>query len=170
VIESNCKSCLDVWQAYRLFTSLYAAKLEMERETEKTPLSKVHPGGRKPSILMADDDEVIRVLVRSLIERAGYSVIEAADGLEAVNKFKERPEEIDLLVFDVRMPGKDGKQAYDEIRQIRPDIKVLFISGYGDDVLGKYGISSEEFPVLPKPFMPGDLIFRVKTCLANTPK
>ncbi len=169
MIKSNCKSCFDVWQAYRLYTSLYAAKLEMERETEKTPLSKVHPGGRKPSILMADDDEVIRVLVRSLIEKAGYSVIEAADGLEAVCKFKEHLEDIDLLVFDVRMPGKDGKQAYDEIRQIRPDIKVLFISGYGNDVLGKYGISNEEFPVLSKPFMPGDLILRVKACLGNAP-
>ncbi len=119
---------------------------------------------------MADDDEVIRVLVRTLIEKAGYAVIEAADGLEAVSKFKEYPEEIDLLVFDVRMPGKDGKQAYDEIRQIRPDIKVLFISGYGNDVLRKHGISNEEFEILPKPFMPDDLIFRVKTCLGNVRK
>jgi DNA-binding response OmpR family regulator len=139
----------------------------MEKETEKTPLSGALPGGKELSILVADDDDVIRILVTTLIEKAGYSVINAVDGFEAVNKFMEHREEIGLLVFDVRMPGKDGKQAYDEIRQIRPDMKVLFISGYGSDVLKKHGISNEEFEVLPKPFTPGDLISRVKTCLGN---
>jgi two-component system cell cycle sensor histidine kinase/response regulator CckA len=140
----------------------------MERETEKTPLSRADQAGKEQSILVADDDDVIRILVTTLLEKAGYSVIKAVDGFEAVNKFMEHQEEIDLLVFDVRMPGKDGKQAYDEIRQIRPDIKVLFISGYGSDILKKHGIIKEEFEVLPKPFMPGDLISRIRTCLGNT--
>lgn len=120
------------------------------------------------SILVADDDEVIRSLVRTLLERSGYSVVEATDGLDAIAKFEERREDINLLVFDVRMPGKDGKQAYDEIRRIRPDVKVLFISGYGKEVLDKYGVDSKDFQVLSKPFMPADLVSRVKTCLEST--
>lgn len=122
---------------------------------------------KNTSILIADDDDVIRVLLKTLLEKSGYAVLEAVDGSEAVSEFREHREEIDLLVFDVRMPRKDGKQAYDEIKQIRPDIKILFISGHGSDVLAKYGVRKEDFPVISKPFMPADLLSRVKNCLES---
>jgi two-component system cell cycle sensor histidine kinase/response regulator CckA len=141
--------------------------VKMQSEIEKTSSQEAEEEAGDTSILVADDDDVIRGLVTTLIEKSGYSVFEAADGSEAVDKFREHRDEIDLLVFDVRMPGKDGKQAYDEIRQIRPDIKVLFISGYGSDVLEKYGVNREDFQVISKPFMPGDLISHIKTCLSG---
>lgn len=137
----------------------------MKGEDKKTFSSKPNEGEKIARILVADDDDVIRILVRTLLERAGHSVIEAVDGAEAVNKFSEFRERIDMLVLDVRMPGKDGRQAYDEIRHIRPDIKVLFISGYGKEVLAKYGVNDEEYQVMSKPFMPADLIAGVRECL-----
>lgn len=132
-------------------------------------MQKANEDLKNTSILVADDDEVIRVLIRTLLEKSGFSVVEAVDGREAVDKFMEHPEKIGLLVFDVRMPEKDGKQAYDEIRQIRPDVKVLFISGYGNDVLRKYGVN-EDFQVLSKPFLPAELVSRIKTCLGSSPE
>ena len=137
----------------------------MKGEDRKTFSSKLSKDEKVARILVADDDDVIRGLVRTLLERAGYSVIEAVDGAEAVKKFSEFREGIDMLVLDVRMPGKDGRQAYDEIRHIRPDIKVLFISGYEKDVLAKYGVNDEAYHVMPKPFMPADLIAGIRECL-----
>lgn len=142
----------------------------MNSEIEKTRLPNPDKNGKGASILVADDDDVIRGLVRTLLERAGYSVVEAVDGSEAVNKFRDHRKDIDLLLLDVRMPGKDGKQAYDEIRQIQPDVKVLFISGYGSEVLEKYGVSSKDFEVLTKPFAPADLIFHIKNSLETNRK
>lgn len=142
---------------------------EMNSEIEKTSLSNPDKDAEDASILVADDDDVIRSLIRTLLEKAGYSVVEAVDGSEAVNKFRDHREEIDLLLLDVRMPVKDGKQAYEEIRQIRPDVKVLFISGYGSDVLEKYGVGGKDFEVVSKPFAPADLIFRIKHSLENSP-
>lgn len=137
----------------------------MKKGTENNSTTVAKRDVGEATILVADDDDVIRVLVRTLLEKSGYSVVEAVDGNEAVSKFREHGKHIDLLLFDVRMPGKDGKQAYDEVRQIRPDVKVLFVSGYGGDILLEYGVNEKDFEVIPKPFMPADLLLRIKTCL-----
>ena len=104
------------------------------------------------TVLVADDDMNLREYLRAVLERAGYNVIEACDGEEAVDKFLSNSSQIDLLVLDMRMPRKNGKDAFDEILQFKPNIKAIFISGSQDDVI------SGQAAFIPKPFSPQALL------------
>ncbi|NJD56618.1 MAG: response regulator [Nitrospirae bacterium] len=102
------------------------------------------PGNK--TVLVADDDTNLRSFIKTVLERAGCRVIEACDGAEAVDKFALNSSQIDLLVLDVMMPQKNGKDAYDEIQKIKPGIKAIFISGYQNDVI------CEQANFISKPF------------------
>lgn len=110
------------------------------------------------TILLAEDDETVRAMNAITYKDAGYQVIEAGNGEEAVARFLENVDTIDLLVFDVIMPKKDGKSAYDEIRKIYPDMKVLFMSGYTKDIVITKGVDEEEVFFIAKPFKPYELL------------
>ena len=111
------------------------------------------PHARK-TILIADDDVYVRSFIKALLERAGYKVIEAYDGQDAVEKFIENREEIHLLVLDIMMPRKSGKDAYDEISKLQPGIKALFVSGYAGDLM-------TDTDYLAKPFKASVLLNRL---------
>jgi CheY-like chemotaxis protein len=89
----------------------------------------------RKTILLADDDVNVRSFIKALLELSGYKVIEAHDGQDAVEKFIENREEIHLLLLDIMMPRKSGKDAYDDISKLQPGIKALFISGYPGDFI-----------------------------------
>ena len=108
----------------------------------------------RKTILLADDDVSVRSLIKTLLEGAGYTVIEAYDGQDAVEKFGERQEEIHLLVLVIMMPRKSGKEAYDEISKLKPGIKALFVSGYAGD-------SITHTDILAKPFKARMLLNRL---------
>jgi two-component system cell cycle sensor histidine kinase/response regulator CckA len=112
----------------------------------------------RETILLAEDDKNVRSMNAMAYEDAGYRVIEAVDGEDAVAKFLEHMETIDLLVFDVIMPRKDGKTAYEEIRKTSPDMKVLFMSGYTKDIVITKGVLEEEVFFISKPFKPYELL------------
>ncbi len=121
--------------------------------------------GGSETILIADDDESIRRLIRALLEQHGYAVLEARDGVDAVSKFQENREKIDLVLLDVIMPRKGGKEVYNEIKAIRPDALTLFISGYTADVIEGKKISEERLPLLHKPVRPRELLLKVRELL-----
>jgi two-component system cell cycle sensor histidine kinase/response regulator CckA len=98
-------------------------------------------------------------------EGAGYRVLQADDGQDAIAKFLEHQETIDLLVFDVIMPKRDGKSAYEEIRKLRPDMKVLFMSGYTKDIVITKGVLEDEVFFLAKPFKPQELLLLIREIL-----
>jgi len=106
------------------------------------------------TILLADDDVSVRLLIKTLLEGAGYRVIEACDGQDAVEKFVENRENIHLLLLDVMMPRKSGKDAYDDISKLKPGIKALFVSGYE-------GSSVAPAEILAKPFKARVLLSRL---------
>ncbi|HYQ47917.1 MAG TPA: response regulator [Thermodesulfovibrionales bacterium] len=108
------------------------------------------PGNK--TILIADDDTNLRTFIKTVLERAGCRVIEACDGEEAIDKFLLNSSEVDLLVLDVRMPRKNGKDAYDEILKLKPGIKAIFISGFPDDSI------REHADFISKPFTPQALL------------
>jgi len=124
-----------------------------------------HPVGSEV-VLVAEDDALVRVLVSSILTENGYVVISADDGEDAVTQFGMHSERIGLLVMDVVMPKMSGWSAYQKIRETRPDIKVLFISGYaGDDIL-RNGLPAEERQrLLQKPLKQRDLLSRVREVL-----
>ena len=114
---------------------------------------------------MAEDDDAVRALTVKLFTEAGYQVVEASDGEEAVRKFREHKDAIQLLVLDVIMPRKNGKEAYDEICGIRPDVKTIFMSGYAGDVFEKKHINGEHFNIIIKPVSPLSLLHKVREVL-----
>ncbi|RJQ46932.1 MAG: PAS domain S-box protein [Nitrospiraceae bacterium] len=121
--------------------------------------------GGTETVLVAEDDKALRSLISSILSEFGYTIIEAKDGNEAIRKFNERAEDIKLLIFDVIMPGRNGKEAYEEILKIKSDIKVLFMSGYTADVIHTRDIIEAGLSFLPKPVMPNELLKTVRQIL-----
>jgi PAS domain S-box-containing protein len=117
------------------------------------------------TVLVAEDDDTIRELMRATLERAGYTVIEAVDGEDAVQKFLGNRDRVGLLLFDVIMPGKSGKEAYEEIRAVCPGVKVLFISGYVSDDIRSKAMLGEEHPLIHKPVAPRELLKKIREAL-----
>jgi len=116
--------------------------------------------GRR-TILMAEDDEMVRNIGRKVLERGGYRLILAADGREAARLFDEHAGEIDLAVLDVVMPGMNGKAVADHIKTLRPDMPVLFCSGYDFKMLEANLSTGEAAALIHKPYNPMDLLKRV---------
>jgi PAS domain S-box-containing protein len=119
------------------------------------------------TILLVEDDETVRNLIREILKDHGYEVIEAADGTTALSIFGIHKAKINLLVTDIIMPGISGGELRDRMKEIRPDIKVLFISGYTDDSLSQSGILSSDAALLEKPFTPDDLARKVREVLGE---
>jgi len=113
------------------------------------------PKGCGETILVADDESAVRELARTALELAGYLVLLAVDGAEAVEVFRKSKDHVKLIVLDASMPRMSGRQAFDVIRQIKPDVKVLFASGYHGG-----GLLPESAPgtrILHKPYIPSQL-------------
>jgi two-component system cell cycle sensor histidine kinase/response regulator CckA len=123
------------------------------------------PQGGTETILLAEDEVTVRELHKMILEGAGYRVVEAVDGQDAIDKFMEHTADVDILVTDVVMPKIDGKSLYEEIRKRRPDMKVLFISGYAKDVIVERGILDEKFSYLSKPVKSFELLTLVRDIL-----
>ena len=113
-------------------------------------------------VLIVDDDTPVRMLVRSVLQRSGYTVLEAQNGGEAVLLAEEHPGAIDLLITDVVLPRMSGPQLAERQRRARPELKVLFMSGYAEHAL--HGREAEAH-VLDKPFNAAALLVKVRSVL-----
>lgn len=134
------------------------------------PAAKSLPAGERPvggteTILLAEDDERVRDLTGKILKDFGYTVIAAVDGGDALNKYQEHMSRIQLLLFDLIMPKKGGKEAYDEIRSIRQDVKVIFLTGYAPDIFRGKASLENGVPVVYKPFSSADLLEKVRSVL-----
>jgi PAS domain S-box-containing protein len=136
----------------------------MAMKEEASQIVELIRGGTE-TVLIAEDDESLRELAASVLKEFGYTVIEAKDGLDAVEKFNEHKDKVKLLIFDVIMPKMNGKEAYDEIRKLFPDIKVLFVSGYTSELVHKKGIIDSGLNFLPKPLLPNQLLKKARAIL-----
>ncbi|HXX53654.1 MAG TPA: PAS domain S-box protein [Thermodesulfovibrionales bacterium] len=129
--------------------------------------SALTPRGGREVILVAEDDEVVRSLTSHILRSAGYSVIEAVDGDDALNKFAENKDSINLALCDVVMPKRSGKQVGDMMRTIKSDIRVLLVSGYTADIISAKGISEDGLNFISKPITPNSLLRKVRKVLDN---
>jgi len=136
-------------------------EVSLARSEEKTST----PG--KGTLLVAEDDECIRNFLRKLLVKRGYTVVLAEDGEEAIRKYNEIRGSIDMLILDVVLPGRNGSEVYDFIKADRPEIKVLFISGYTDDIITADGISDENLQFLSKPIDAEELLSIVLANMEN---
>jgi two-component system NtrC family sensor kinase len=130
---------------------IYLPLAESKESEQVVAVAEEAPTGGTETILLAEDDQTVRDITVMTLENFGYQVITAVDGAEAVAKFKENRERLQLLLFDLIMPRKSGKEAYDEIRLLQPDIKIIFASGYDPDMLRQRALLELNVPMLYKP-------------------
>jgi signal transduction histidine kinase len=137
-----------------------------EEAAEPVPAEK-EPAlrGGAETILVAEDHEGIREMVRELLQTLGYRVLEARNGEEAVALFTQHEDEIALVVLDVAMPKLEGPQAYDAICQMKPNVPAIFTSGYFDE---RVAAASQQATVLEKPYPPKVLGRKVRELLDST--
>lgn len=117
------------------------------------------------TVLLAKDDVAVRASTREILQEFSYKVIEAVDGEDAVKKFKKDRERIQLVLLDVIMPKKNGREAYEAMKKIRSDIKVIFMSGYTADVIQKKGLLEGDFGLILKPVSPTQLLRKMREVL-----
>jgi PAS domain S-box-containing protein len=130
----------------------------------KTAIEPLSSHGNE-TILVAEDDGAIRKLFSTVLQAYGYKVILAEDGKEAVRKFTENKDNIQLVMLDMIMPKMGGKEVYDEIKTISPDVKTLFSSGYTADRIDKDSMLKEGFDFIMKPASPKDLLKKIREVL-----
>jgi len=106
------------------------------------------------TILLVEDEDVVRGLARKILEQAGYNVIEAMLGKEAVRLCIEEAPKIDMLLTDVVMPETSGKEVADRLTELLPGLKVLFMSGYTDEAIVHHGVLDSNIEFIQKPFTP----------------
>jgi PAS domain S-box-containing protein len=145
---------------FRIYLPLIQAQAE---EIKPEVIQSVERGTE--TVLLAEDETGVREFTKKMFEEYGYKVITAADGQEAIDAFKANKDRIQLVLLDVVMPNKSGREAYDEIKQIRPDIKVLFMSGYPANSIYKNEIVEKGFAYIEKPVSPTKLLRRIREVL-----
>ena len=138
------------------------------RDQSEKPVSvlslKQLPGGTETILLVEDDPEVL-VMNKGLLERAGYAVLSALDGAEALDLFRRGSDAIALVVLDVVMPGMNGKDVYGKLKEYRNNVKVLFVSGYTADVLNTKGVVQSGNNFISKPLNPQVFLRRVRALI-----
>ncbi len=127
-------------------------------------------GGGTETILVAEDDPGVRKLTRDILERRGYTVWEAANGVEAVERFRAAPDSVDMAILDVMMPQMGGRKALEQMRAIRPGLKALFASGYSENAVHTNYILDAGLTLIQKPFSPADLLRAVRRVLDEAEK
>jgi two-component system NtrC family sensor kinase len=150
-----------VGTTFRIYLPLSqsVARVELPECLEETPV------GGTETILLAEDDESIRVLTKKLLREFGYTVIEAVDGQDAVSRFNENSTQIDLIVSDLIMPKMNGKEAVDLMRKVRPEMKAIFSSGYAPENLVDKVVLDGDVYMITKPVSPRDLLRMVRKVL-----
>ncbi len=133
------------------FCVLFPARLDVETaESQLKPEARNRTGSE--TLLVAEDEEGVREILVKSLEKRGYKVLEAGDGNEAAQKALDYKDRIDLLLTDTIMPGMNGKELADVLKSSRPELKVVFISGYAADVLSQKGILDSRINLIQKPF------------------
>ena len=135
--------------------------------TETEPLSNreadpVESQGGGETILIAEDEVGVRELLSELLLGEGYRILTASNGLEAVDIFRAKSDSIDLVILDVVMPKLNGLKAHDLILQIRPDVPVVFSTGYSDEVINADKLKHHGRTMIQKPYRPGTLFKMVR--------
>jgi two-component system, cell cycle sensor histidine kinase and response regulator CckA len=163
---------------FRIFLPRHHPKLEAAPEPQATngAAKEAAAEAAKPqadltgqgTILLVEDEDGLRSLNARGLRSRGYSVIEAANGLEAMEALEERNGAVDLVVSDVVMPEMDGPTLLKEMRQRNPNLKIIFVSGYAEEAFDKSLPENEQFAFLAKPFALSALVAKVKETMTSS--
>lgn len=142
-----------------------SAKAVTHQEREEQELK-----GGTETILIVDDEEHVRTLVSDILRGAGYNVITASDGLEAVETFTKQKNRIDAVILDMIMPRLGGKETYEKLRKIRPDVRVLLSSGYSENGTAREILERGALGFLQKPYRSQELLKKLRHILDTNPR
>jgi PAS domain S-box-containing protein len=144
---------------------IYLPRIE---EAEPAFVPPAAPAATLPgweTVLLVEDEPLVRGLVRQLLQESGYTVLEASQGEDALRICRQAEGPIHLLITDVVMPGMSGRELAERMAPLRPETKVLFMSGYTDDAIVRHGVLAAEAAFLQKPFTPAGLTRKVREVL-----
>jgi CheY-like chemotaxis protein len=144
---------------------VYLPRTDATVDTTPSQPPPSHGGRGSETILLVEDDEQVRVVARGILRRSGYTVLEAPGPGEALLVIEQYGARINLLITDVVLPRMNGPQLVERIRASRPDIKVLFMSGYTDEAIIQHGILDSGVAFLQKPITPQSLARKVRETL-----
>jgi signal transduction histidine kinase/ActR/RegA family two-component response regulator len=146
---------------FRIFLPRVAGAAENERA--RTAIAAPDGGGE--TVLLVEDEPMVRALVRDVLKMYGYTVLEAAHGEDAISLCRKHTGPIDLMLTDVVMPHMNGRELHDRLAPLRPDLKVLYMSGYAEGGIVHDGIIDPGTAFIPKPFTPEDLATKIRAVL-----
>ena len=149
-----------VGTTFRIYLPLTSMETEVAQE-----LIQPFTLGKGETILIAEDEPQVREVLRLNLEEYGYMVIEAENGEDTVKQYKDNMEKVSLVLLDVIMPLKNGREAYNEIKSLKPDTKVIFMSGYTEDIIMGKGLLKSDTELIPKPIAPDRLLRKVREVL-----
>ncbi|MEK6304126.1 MAG: response regulator [Acidobacteriota bacterium] len=144
---------------------IYLPRVDDAAETAKPAAASLGVHQSSETILLVEDEEIVRRLTREVLKTQGYTVLEARDGMEALSIFEQRDRTIDLMLTDVVMPNIGGAELARRVWSVRPDMKVVCMSGYTDDANLQHGVSGASIAFLQKPFTPATLARKVREVL-----
>lgn len=146
---------------FKIYLPLSEEAVPLDKETEGVVPVK----GGDETVLVAEDDAALRNLSRIVLESFGYTVIAAEDGEEAIARFMANRERIGLVLLDMIMPRKSGKEVGEAIRKVCPGIKIVFMSGYSMEIVANKELTEAGFDFIQKPFQSKDLLAKVREVL-----
>ncbi|MFI4984146.1 MAG: ATP-binding protein [Rickettsiales bacterium] len=144
---------------------LQLQQIEINKTNQQTEAKQDFSG--KGVIALIEDEEAVRLFAKNVLANKGYDVIEFESALVAKNRIKKDLDRIDLVISDVMMPGMTGPALIKELHSIRPNLKVLFISGYGEDAFEEVYGEKRDFNFIAKPFSLKQLVAKVKDILSK---
>ncbi|HXV42173.1 MAG TPA: response regulator, partial [Anaerolineae bacterium] len=153
-----------VGTTFKIYLPCVEERISVPQALPETGLEM--PGGRE-TVLLVEDDIGVRELLRQVLSKLGYKLLEAGSGQEALQLIAHYPDPIHLLLTDVVMPGMSGKTLADELADTRPNLKTLFMSGYTDEAIVQHGVLNSGVAFLQKPFSPMTLAAKMRSVLDN---
>src|SRR5436309_1044541 len=144
---------------------VYLPRVEAPLDPTDRPRPVTAPAAGSETILLVEDEHLVRLLARKVLERAGYRVLVAAGGAEALDLAERYAGPIHLLLTDVVMPEMSGRELAHRLASLRPDARVLYMSGYADEAIAQHGVLDPGTAFLQKPFTPDGLARKVREVL-----
>ncbi len=147
---------------------IYLPRHYGEIEAREPPVPARDITGQE-TILLVEDEDAVRSFAARALKQRGYEVMEATGGDQALDIMKKRANDIDLLITDVVMPNMDGPTLVRAVREMKPDIQVIYMSGYAEEAFRRHDEKAEDLHFLPKPFGLKQLAIKVKDVLSSAP-
>jgi signal transduction histidine kinase len=158
-----CSSELGAGTTFQIYLPrVFQERTLVERENAR-PATSLNQGSG--TILLVEDEQALRRYVREILEQKGYSVLEAGSGAAALETVSSLSRAVDLLLTDVVLPRMSGPELGRRLRAMQPHVRILYMSGYSDDLVSRHGVLEPEADLIQKPFDAGNLLARVSKSL-----